>query len=449
MVSTGFKVPIKSKIGFGVGDFALNLVWQGTALFLLYFYTDILGISPGIAGLIYLTAMIWDAVTDPIAATIADRTWTRLGKYRPYIVFGALPFALSYPLAFTASPLGIIPVELWALFTHLLLRTTYTIVGVPFSSLQARLTDDAQERTVLAGFRMVGAASGGLTVVLVTPLFMRLFSEEDQALAFLSASTIAGVVIFLALLYCGLVMREPVTGKSEQSATLSQDIKSIGPMFLSNPPLIRLFAIIITSSICLGMFGKNIIYFFKYHLERPDLTVWALVTPAILLLLCVPFWVWLAGKRSKRDALILGGCIAGVGYVLFFLLAEFSLFWAFFSISVVGIGGSALPVMFWSMLPDTVEYGQAQTGRRAEAKIFGFATFAQKAAIGINALVLGLMLDFVGFVPNVAQSPYALLGIKATMTIVPAIGSAIIIMLALGYRLNQFEHAKLLKKIKN
>jgi GPH family glycoside/pentoside/hexuronide:cation symporter len=173
------------------------------------------------------------------------------------------------------------------------------------------------------------------------------------------------------------------------------------------------------------------------------------VTPAILLLLFVPFWVWLAGKRSKRDALILGGCIAGVGYVLFFLLAEFSLFWAFFSISVVGIGGSALPVMFWSMLPDTVEYGQAQTGRRAEAKIFGFATFAQKAAIGINALVLGLMLDFVGFVPNVAQSPYALLGIKATMTIVPAIGSAIIIMLALGYRLNQFEHAKLLKQIKN
>ncbi|MEL7452335.1 MAG: MFS transporter [Pseudomonadota bacterium] len=155
-------VPLTVRVGFGVGDFGFLLVWQGTALFLMYFYTDVLGIAPTVAGLIYLAAMVWDAVTDPVIASLADRTRTRLGKYRPWLLFGAAPFALAYPLAFSAPPDWLpVSVVVWALITHVALRTAYTIVSMPFNSLQARLTSDAQERAVLAGFRMVGAASGG------------------------------------------------------------------------------------------------------------------------------------------------------------------------------------------------------------------------------------------------------------------------------------------------
>lgn len=443
------RVPMASKLGFGVGDLALNLVWQGTALFLMYFYTDVLGISAGIAGLIYLIAMVFDAVTDPLMATIADRTQTRIGKYRLYVLFGALPLALCYPLAFSRAPVEFIPIELWALLTHLMLRTAYTVVGVPFSSLQARLTDNAKERTVLAGFRMVGAASGGLTVVFMTPVLMSVFGPDNEALAFLTASSIAGCVVLIALLYCGLVMREPEVAAQMHTGSVIEDLKSIVPMFFANPPLIRVFLIIITSSVCLAMFGKNTIYFFKYHLERPDLTVWALVAPAVMLLVCVPFWVWLSGKRSKRDALLLGGALALIGYLIFFLFAEASVLSAFISIALIGAGGSALPVMFWSMLPDTVEYGEAKLGLRSEAKIFGFATFAQKAAIGVNALILGVILDLVGFVPNADQSEESLFGIKVAMTLVPAIGACFILKIAYGYRLDHKEHAKLVERLRS
>ena len=448
MASAALKVPLASKFGFGVGDLAFNLIWQGTALFLMYFYTDVLGISAGVAGLIYLVSMIWDAVTDPVMATLADRTETRIGKFRPYILFGALPLALSYPLAFSSSPITTIPVEAWALLTHLILRTAYTVVGVPFSSLQARLTDDAQERTVLAGFRMVGAASGGLTVVFLTPVLLGVFGPEQESLAFISAASIAGGIVLIALLYCGLVMREPERPRQVQTGSFMDDLKSVIPMFIANPPLIRVFAIIVTSSVCLAMFGKNTIYFFKYELERPDLTLWALVTPAAMLLLCVPFWVWLAGRRSKRDALLLGGSIGLIGYLVFFCFAHISVAFAFAAIVLIGIGGSALPVMFWSMLPDTVEYGELKSGRRSEAKIFGFATFAQKAAIGLNALILGLLLDGVGFKPNVDQTEFALLGIRFVMALVPAAGACLILVLALGYRLDRLEHARLVEELR-
>lgn len=442
------RVPLPVRIGFGVGDFGFLLVWQGTSLFLMYFYTDVLGIAPTVAGAIYLAAMVWDAVTDPVIAAFADRTRSRLGKYRPWLLAGAAPFAVSYPLAFSAPP-GAWPLGLiaWALFTHLFLRTAYTVVSMPFNSLQARLTSDAQERSVLAGFRMVGAASGGLAVVFVTPILVASYGETREAEAYFVAACLAGTVAFLAIFYCFFTMREPDTGMSESASPFWDDLKSIGPMFLGNPPLIRVFAIIVIASICLGMFGKNMLYHFKYDLMRPELTVFGLVLPAILLILAVPIWVLVAGRTSKRNSLTWGVCIALAGYLLFFLNPTDSLFVTLFAIVLTGIGGAALAVMFWAMLPDTVEYGEAKTGVRAEAKTFGFATFAQKAAVGINAVLLGALLSVVGFEANTAQSDGTLLGMKAIMALVPALGAIAILLILRGYSLDREHHAALVAEI--
>lgn len=445
------RVDLPARFGFGVGDLAFNLIWQGTALFLLYFYTDVLGIAPAIAGAIYLAAMVWDAVTDPVVATLADRTQTRFGKYRPWIFLGALPLAVSYPLAFTGTPAPeLISPALWALLTHILLRTTYTIVGVPFSSLQARLTDDANERTILAGFRMFGAALGGLTVVFVTPVLVSTFGEAREAEAYFAAASIAGVISFLALMFCVAAMKEPshAPAAEETGTSILSDLRSIGPMFLNNPPLVRVFGIIIAASVCLAMFSKNVLYFFKYNLERPDLTLWALVTPAMCLFVMVPFWVMYARRTSKRSALLAGSGVAFLGYLLFFFVPAQPIF-IMSVIVLLGIGGSALPVMFWSMLPDTVEYGQAATGQRAEAKTFGFATFAQKAAVGINALLLGTLLGWVGFEANTAQSPETLLAIKAIMSGVPAFGIVVIVALLWGYDLDRQAHDALRRQLRS
>ncbi len=442
------QVPLAARLGFGVGDLSFNLVWQGTALFLMYFYTDVLGIAPAVAGAIYLTAMVWDALTDPLIATLADRTQTRMGKYRPWLLFGAAPFAVSYPLAFSAPPDWLpIGIVVWALITHIALRTAYTVVSMPFNSLQARLTDDAQERSVLAGFRMIGAATGGLTVVFLTPVLVGTYGETREAEAYFVAACIAGALAFLTLIYCFFSMQEPDDEPSAEPVSLWEDLKSIGPTFLSNPPLIRVFAIIIIASICIGMFNKNMLYHFKYHLQAPELAVFGLVLPAVLLIFAVPFWVWLAGKTSKRTTLTAGVLVALAGYLAFFLNPTTNVPLTLAAIGLTGIGGAALAVMFWAMLPDTVEYGEAMSGTRAEAKTFGFATFAQKAAVGINAVLLGVLLGVVGFQPNAEQNEATLLGMKAIMALIPAIGATAILLILRGYDLDRARHADLVAQI--
>ncbi|MDJ0922891.1 MAG: glycoside-pentoside-hexuronide (GPH):cation symporter [Henriciella sp.] len=446
-MQTPTKVPFLSRLGFGIGDVAFVLIWQGTALFLMYFYTDVMGISPGVAGAIYLIAMIWDAVTDPVIATFAERTGvTRWGKYRPWILFGALPLAISYPLAFsTPGDLPINPV-IWALVTHLLLRTTYTLVSMPFNALQARLTDDAQERAVLAGFRMTGAASGALVVVFMTPVLTSLYGESREAEAYFVAACFGGAITLVSLIFCFVFMREPIREEAPaERVPFLKDLGQMGPLFLRNPPLIRVFSVIILGSICIGMFGKNVLYHFKYDLARPDLVVWALTLPAILLIVTVPFWVWLAGKRSKRDALAIGLVIGLIGYLVFYFNPTANIPLIMGSICIIGIGTAALPVMYWSMLPDTIEYGEAMTGVRAEAKTFGFAAFAQKSAIGINALLLGLLLSLVEFEANVEQSEATLAGMKAIMALIPALGCVAILLIIRGYTLDRARHAELVE----
>ncbi len=440
------QVPLKARIGFGVGDFGFLLVWQGTALFLMYFYTDVLGISPAIAGTIYMVAMIWDAVTDPVFAALADRTRSRMGMYRPWLLYGAVPFGIAYPLAFSGP--GALPIDpvMWALVTHILLRTAYTVVSMPFNSLQARLTSDGEERSVLAGFRMVGAATGGLAVVFLTPVAVQVFGDGREAQAYFASACISGALATLALLYCFFSMREPDSAPLRSESFLS-DLKSIFPMFLANPPLMRVFGVIILASVCLGMFGKNMLYHFKYDLQRPELTVIALVLPAILLVLTVPAWVWVSKRSSKRFALTMGTVVSLAGYLLFFFNFENWLWLTFGSILVIGVGSSALAVMFWAMLPDTVEYGEVKTGIRAEAKTFGFATFAQKAATGINAVLLGVLLGVVGYEANAALTPETLIGMKAIMALIPAAGAVGILLILRGYTLDQTRHRQLVAEL--
>jgi GPH family glycoside/pentoside/hexuronide:cation symporter len=441
------QVPLPARIAFGVGDFSLNLVWQGTALFLMYVYTDVFGIPPTVAGAIYLAAMVFDAVTDPIIAVFVERTRTRFGRYRPWLLTGCVPLAVSYPLAFSAPPSFEIDVVWWAFGTHLFLRLAYTIVGVPFSALQARLTGDADERARLAGFRMLGAASGGLIVVFATPLVVGSFGLERQTEAYFTAASLAGIFTGLGLAYCAVVMREPAGQDDAPAPSLINDLRSIPSMFFGNLPLMQVFAIITVASICLGMFSKNVLYYFKYVAGREELAIYALVMPAALLLLAVPGWVKLATATSKSFALQIGCVLAMIGYALFWIVPASQTAFLFAAIACIGLGSSALAVLFWSMLPDTVEYGEWKTGVRTEAKVFGFATFAQKAAVGINALLLGMLLEVSGFAANQMQAPATLVAMEAIMVGIPFIGALTIALIARAYKLDKKVHDEIRQQL--
>jgi len=415
------RMPTSAKAAFGVGDFGLNLVYQGAGFFLLYVYTDVFDVRPSIAGAIYALAMVWDAVIDPLIGVLADRTRTRWGRYRPWIILGAAPLGLSYAAAYWNPGLAGAALLAWLILTHCLLRTMFAIASIPYSSLQARLTHDARERTALAGFRMIGAAAGGLTVAIITPGLVQHMAPSDPGRGFLFAGAIAGGLVIAALIYVSLALHEPRdAGENAAPAPLGSDMAAFFKQLLRNIPLAQVFAILILGSIALSMFSKIILYYFKYVLAAPAGTeTFALMAVPVAMIVLVPFWVVLANRTSKRTAWMIGSMMSAAGLSALFFNTSHDLTTAYAIIAVIAAGFSSIGVLAWAILPDTVEWGEAKLGVRHEAKIFGFSAFAQKSALGVNAFLIGVVLDATGYTPNAAQSPGAINGIIGLIALAP------------------------------
>ena len=189
----------KVRAAYGIGDYAICLYWSGVGLYLLYFYTDIIGITPLLAGWIYALGIAWDAVTDPFMGYLAERTRTKMGSYRPYIFYGAIPLALSFVLLFWVPPFEGTQLFILLLTANLIHRTCFTIVSVPYSSLTARITDDSDERTKLTTARMIGASFGTLTISALGFPIVLWFGGGEEALGFIYLGMIAGLAAVLVL----------------------------------------------------------------------------------------------------------------------------------------------------------------------------------------------------------------------------------------------------------
>ena len=189
----------KIRAAYGIGDYAICLYWSGVGLYLLYFYTDIVGITPLMAGWIYALGIAWDAVTDPFMGYLAERTRTKMGSYRPYIFYGAIPLAFSFVLLFWVPPFAGNTLFIFLLVVNLVHRTCFTIVSVPYSSLTARITDDSDERTKLTTARMIGASFGTLTVSALGFPIVLWFGGGEEALGFVFLGMICGLAAVLVL----------------------------------------------------------------------------------------------------------------------------------------------------------------------------------------------------------------------------------------------------------
>src|SRR5258708_19475655 len=185
---------------FGAGDFAFNLYWQSISLYLLFYYTDAVGVSAGTAGLIDMVASIWDGLIDPLVGAAADRTRTRWGGYRPYILFGAVPLALAFGLLYYRPPFEGAALVGFVLVAHLLFRTLYATVNVPYAALTARMTRDARERATLSGARMLFSTVAAMVVALTTqPIAQAVTGRPDGALGFFVAPCLSPGVATLVL----------------------------------------------------------------------------------------------------------------------------------------------------------------------------------------------------------------------------------------------------------
>ena len=433
------------RAGYGIGDYAICLYWSGIGLYLLYFYTDVVGISPILAGWIYALGIGWDAITDPFMGYLAERTKTKMGSYRPFIYYGSIPLALSFVLLFWIPPFEGTALFLFLILVNLIHRSCFTIVSVPYSSLTARITNDSNERTKLTTARMISASFGTLSMSALAFPLIAYFGGADEAFGFLWLAIISGLVAISLLSVTVYSVREKV---DEIVTSNLPNFVSITKTVATNYPFWIVFGCILILGSTGVMFNKNLIYFVKYGLELHEYQGLILGVSSGASFLSLPFWAYLALKIGKRETWLISMTIAFIGLLLFFYYPIASLNELLILLILIGVGNGAGGVLFWSMLPDTVEYGEWKSGIRTESSLYGFMTFAQKSSIAVAALILGFLLSGIGFEPNQIQSEETISGMKFMMSWIPICGIIISLVLMYFYPISTKFHGELLQRIK-
>ena len=433
------------RAGYGIGDYAICLYWSGIGLYLLYFYTDVVGISPILAGWIYALGIGWDAITDPFMGYLAERTKTKMGSYRPFIYYGSIPLALSFVLLFWVPPFEGTVLFLFLILVNLIHRSCFTIVSVPYSSLTARITNDSNERTKLTTARMISASFGTLSMSALAFPLIAYFGGADEAFGFLWLAIISGLIAIALLSVTVYSVREKV---DEIITSHLPNFVSITKTVATKYPFWIVFGCILILGSTGVMFNKNLIYFVKYGLELHEYQGLILGVSSGASFLSLPFWAYLALKIGKRETWLISMTIAFIGLLLFFYYPIASSNELLILLALIGVGNGAGGVLFWSMLPDTVEYGEWKSGIRTESSLYGFMTFAQKSSIAVAALILGFLLSGIGFEPNQIQSEETISGMKFMMSWIPICGIIISLVLMYFYPISTKFHGELLQRIK-
>ena len=441
---TSNTIPNQVRVAYGIGDYAICLYWSGVGLYLLYFYTDVVGITPLLAGWIYALGIAWDAITDPFMGYLAERTRTKMGSYRPYIFYGAIPLAFSFVLLFWVPPFEGITLFIFLLTVNLLHRTCFTIVSVPYSSLTARITDDSDERTKLTTARMIGASFGTLSVSALGFPIILWFGAGDEALGFIFLGMVCGLT---AILILSITVRFVKERKFKFSPAEIPSFSRVAKSVTKNYPFWIVFGSILILGSTSIMFNNNLIYFVKYSLYLHEYQGLILGVSSGTALLAIPFWAYAALKIGKRNSWMAAMALLLLGFLVFYFYPITSLNELLLVLGFIGIGNGATGVLFWSMLPDTIEYGEWKTNVRTESSLYGFMTFAQKGAIAFAAILLGMALTQIGFAPNEVQSDETLAELKFIMTWIPLTGILISFVLVYFYPIDKSFHQQLINEI--
>ncbi len=439
------QLSFRNYIGFGLGDYAFNLYFQGATLFLLYFYTDILGIEAATAGSIFLVATIWDAVTDPLMGYFAGKTRSPWGRYRPYLLLAPIPLGLSYMFMFyQVSYTGTVLI-LWAITLQILFRTFFTLGNIPYSSLSSEMTFDSQERSKLAAYRMFLGYAGAMTVSVFTGTLM-------TAMGWLPAENgyfYIGIVFAVLAAFLFLVCFQSTFELPPKPSAKNVLVKDTFQMLKHNRPFWQICIFIMFGMAGVVIFYQSLSYYFKYNLQNEAALGQGMLYLFTCLMLSLPFWLQLSAKIGKRNTLLTGCLAILLGSFSFYFnpLAAQEVYWAYFHMAIIGTGIGCAAFSFWAMLPDTVEYGEWKSGVRAEAILFGLGLFFLKLSLGLGSFILGLLLEYIGYTPNVGQSPEALEGIHAIATLGIAVSGLGIVLTMWFYPLTSELHGQILEEL--
>lgn len=439
---------MRQAAGYGVGDFAMNLYWGALSYFLLYWYTDVAGLPPAVAGFVFFAGTFWDAVTDPTIGFLVGRTRSRFGRYRPYLLFGSVPLAAAFALLFWVPPLRDTALIAALLAAHLLFRTAYTLVAIPYSSLSARISTLSADRTTLASARMIAATAGALLVSSAGFPLVNLLGRGEERGGFFYLALLAGATAVIFHLVCFAATREPVDpADSARPGERKYELRDLARIVRSNTAFLYLLMMIPLLSIAAALLQKSLVYFVKYGLSMHEQQHIVLFAHGLLALLATPLWAYVAQTKGRRHAWYLSTALMTAGAFGMFVYTPGSLLGFLAMLTPISISFAAMGLLYWSMLPDTIEYGEWRSGYRAESVFFGVASFAQKLSIGVAGWALGGALAIVGFVPDVQQSVATITTIKANMTLLPAACLIVTCLIVSRYPLNATLHQQIRSEI--
>ena len=428
----GQRLSFREKAGYGIGDLGFNLYWANISAFLLIFYTDVMGLAAAAVGTMILVTKLIDAATDPLMGAIADRTRTRFGRFRPYLLWGALPMAFTGVLTWTVPDLGETGRLLWAYLTFSLMMLAYTVLSTPYSALSGVMTADSQQRTTLISFRFIAAFAGTTLVNAFTLDLVQWFGRGDEALGWQLTLALYGVVAAVLFATVFATTRERIAPPPQQRSDVKQDLRDL----LDNRPWLVLFVLALVIMITIVMRSGATVYYLKYYVARPDLTGAFLGTYSVALAVGAALTPVMTRFIDKKRLMVVLMTIVGVlSCAMFFVPRD--MIWLMFVVNtLIGLAlGPKSPLAF-SMYADCADYTEWKTGRRATAMTFSAATFSQKLGGALASAVIAWVLAGMGYVANQAQSDASQLGIVLLLTVIPGVVAFVAALVMRSYPLD-------------
>jgi GPH family glycoside/pentoside/hexuronide:cation symporter len=478
------RLPFWEKAGYGFGDASANFVFQTMLIFQLGFYTDVFGITAAAAGTLLLVGRFWDAIFDPLMGVIADRTNTRWGKFRPWVLWSAVPFAVLFYLAFMTPDFSSAGKLLYAYATYILLMTIYSVNNLPYSALSGVMTSDVNERTSLSQYRFFFAMVAAFVVQGLTLPLVNKFGQGNAAKGWSVTIGIFAVLSVIFFVITFLSARERVKPDPGQKSAPKQDFADL----LKNRPWISMFLLTLFLFITLALWGSAMFYFFTYYVDKTELfaflkSLGLVVTAAdtaaegswwhgllntfgllatedrsnvtsvgfslfnmcgqLVMILGVLVSRRLSMRFGKRNVFLVGLFFTALFTGLFILLPADAVGGIFILNLLKSLAyGPTIPLL-WAMMADVADFAEWKTRRRATGVVFAGIVFALKAGLGLGGAICGWMLAAYGYIPNVIQDEHALFGIRMTASIYPAITFFIGVVALWFYSINKEQNLQI------
>lgn len=435
----GQKLKWTTKLIYGVGDVGNAAVNSAIGFFLMAFYTDGALVAPALASSALLVGKIWDAINDPLFGWLSDRTNSRFGKRRVYMIFAAIPLAISIMLLwFMPQGLGDVGAFFWIVLTFILFDTLWTMTNVPYYALTAELTDDYDERASLTAYRMVLGVPAFIVGAALTPVIVGLFDAKRTG--FSAVGIIYGILAATALLVCAAGIKE--RKKISESKSETPPLRAFMLTF-RNKPFVRLIIAYLLANTSFALIKTLLYYFLTYQLGMEAQVPIVMFLLLIFVGLFLFPWKALSDRWNKGPAYALGLGIGGLAVAATFLLPNGPTIWIYPIAIVAGIGFSANWVFPWAMVPDVIEYDRMETAEYRGGMFYGVWGLAVKISDALGIAMSGWALQLFGYVANVNQSEQTLFGIRLFFGPIPLLFFALSLPLLIWYPITRAKHAEI------